>query len=134
MVQACHTPQQPLQNHPSGHLRGWVTLWLAKDMLHGQHQRVDIPATYLIILLLLCLSVWFHNITSHYACSKRKVDMQFLTCAMISVHAMHVKARQALTNVYTSQLGRAEECPFTMSRLQVEPTVSCCYWITSRVQ
>ena len=24
MVRACHTPQQPLQNHSSGHLGGWV--------------------------------------------------------------------------------------------------------------
>ena len=24
MVQACHTPQRPLQNHPSGHLGGWA--------------------------------------------------------------------------------------------------------------
>ena len=25
MFQACHTPRQPLQNHPSGHLGGWAT-------------------------------------------------------------------------------------------------------------
>ena len=25
MHRACHTPWQPLQNHPSGHLGGWVT-------------------------------------------------------------------------------------------------------------
>ena len=43
-VRACHTPRQPLQNHPSGHLGGWATSWLAKEMLDGQHQRVDIPA------------------------------------------------------------------------------------------
>ena len=43
MVQACHTPQQPLQNHPLGHLGGWAMLWLAEEMLDGQHQRVDIP-------------------------------------------------------------------------------------------
>ena len=44
MVQACHTPPQPLQNHPSGRLGGWVTLWSAQEMLDGQHQRVNIPA------------------------------------------------------------------------------------------
>ena len=44
MVQACHTPQQPLQNHPSRHLGGWTMLWSAEEMLDGQHQRVDIPA------------------------------------------------------------------------------------------
>ena len=38
------TPQQPLQNHPLGHLGWWVMLWLAKELLDGQHQRVDIPA------------------------------------------------------------------------------------------
>ena len=40
---ACHTPQQPLQNHPLGHLGGWVKLWSAEEMLDGQHQKVDIP-------------------------------------------------------------------------------------------
>ena len=40
---SCHTPQQPLQNHPSGHLGGWMTPWLAEEMLDGQ-QRMDIPA------------------------------------------------------------------------------------------
>ena len=44
MVRACHTPRQPLQNHPSGHLGGWVTLWSAEEMLDGKHQRLDIPA------------------------------------------------------------------------------------------
>ena len=44
MVWACYMPEQHLQNHPSGHLWGWATLWLAKDMLDGQHQRVDVPA------------------------------------------------------------------------------------------
>ena len=44
MVWACHTPLQPLQAHPSGHLGGWVLLWSAEEMLDGQHQRVDIPA------------------------------------------------------------------------------------------
>ena len=37
-------PQQPLKNHPSGHLGEWATLWSAEEMLDGQHQRVDIPA------------------------------------------------------------------------------------------
>ena len=32
-----HMPQQPLQNHPSGHLGGWVTLWSAEEMLDGRH-------------------------------------------------------------------------------------------------
>ena len=36
--------QQPVQNHPSGCLGGWVTPWLAEEMLDGQHQKVDIPA------------------------------------------------------------------------------------------
>ena len=44
MVRACYTPQQPLQNHPSGHVGGWATPWSAEEMLDGQHQRVDIPA------------------------------------------------------------------------------------------
>ena len=44
MVRACHTPRQPLQNHPSGHFGGWATPWSAEEMLDGQHQRVDIPA------------------------------------------------------------------------------------------
>ena len=43
MVQACHTPQQPLYNHASGHLGGRVTPWLAEEMLDEQ-QKVDIPA------------------------------------------------------------------------------------------
>ena len=37
------SPWQPLWNHPSGHFGGWATLWLAEEMLDGQHQRVDIP-------------------------------------------------------------------------------------------
>ena len=37
-------PKQPLQNHPSGHLGGRATPWLAEEMLDGQHQRVDVPA------------------------------------------------------------------------------------------
>ena len=44
MVRACHTPRQPLQNHPSGHRRGLATPRSAEEMLDGQHQRVDIPA------------------------------------------------------------------------------------------
>ena len=44
MVQVHHTPQHPLQNHPSGHLAGWVMPWLAEKMLDGKNQRVDIPA------------------------------------------------------------------------------------------
>ena len=44
MVRACHTPRQPLQNHPSVHLGGWATPWSAEEVLDGQHQRVDIPA------------------------------------------------------------------------------------------
>ena len=42
MVQVCHTPRQPLQNHPSRHLGGWATTWSAEEMPDGQHQRVDI--------------------------------------------------------------------------------------------
>ena len=41
MVQACHTPRQPLQNHPSEHFGGWATLWSAEEMLDGQHQGAD---------------------------------------------------------------------------------------------
>ena len=37
-----HTPRQPLQNHPSGHLGGWATPWSAEEMLDGQHHRLDI--------------------------------------------------------------------------------------------
>ena len=44
MVRACHTPRQPVQNHPSGHLGGWAMPWSAEEMLDGQHQRVDNPA------------------------------------------------------------------------------------------
>ena len=44
MVRACQTQQQPLKNHRSGHLGGWVTPWSEEEMLDGQHQRVDIPA------------------------------------------------------------------------------------------
>ena len=39
-----HTPPQPLQNPPSGHLGRWVTPWSAEEMLDGQDQRVAIPA------------------------------------------------------------------------------------------
>ena len=35
MVQAYHTPQQPLQNHPSGHPGECAMLWLAEEMLNG---------------------------------------------------------------------------------------------------
>ena len=34
-----------LQNHSSGHLGGWATLWSAEEMVDGQHQRVNIPAS-----------------------------------------------------------------------------------------
>ena len=44
MIRACHTPHQPLQNHPSGDLREWATPWSVEEMLDGQHQRVDILA------------------------------------------------------------------------------------------
>ena len=44
MVRACQTPWQLLQNHPSGHLRGWATPWSAEEMVDGQCQRADIPA------------------------------------------------------------------------------------------
>ena len=44
MVQACHTPWQPLQNHPSWRPGRWAMLWSAEEMLDGQHRRVDIPA------------------------------------------------------------------------------------------
>ena len=44
MVRARHTPLQPLQNHPSGYLKGWATPWSAEDIEDSQHQRVDIPA------------------------------------------------------------------------------------------
>ena len=44
LVQACHTQQQHLQNHPSGSLGGWTTPWKAEEMLDGQHWRMDIPA------------------------------------------------------------------------------------------
>ena len=41
---ACHTPRQPLENHPSGHLGEWATPLSAEEMLDGQHHRVDVPA------------------------------------------------------------------------------------------
>ena len=44
MVQACHAPQQPLQNHCSGQVRGWAMQWMAEEMLNGPHQTVDILA------------------------------------------------------------------------------------------
>ena len=43
MVWACHTPRQPLQHHPSGHLEGRATPWSAEEMLDGHHRRMDIP-------------------------------------------------------------------------------------------
>ena len=48
MFRACHTPRQPFQNHPSGHLGGCATPWSTEEMLDGQHQRLDIPALSLI--------------------------------------------------------------------------------------
>ena len=47
MVRACHTPRQPFQNHPLGHLGGWTTPW----SLDGQHQRVSIPAAHARVAL-----------------------------------------------------------------------------------
>ena len=44
IVRACRTPRQPLQNHPSGHLGRFATLWSAEEMLDGQHQGENIPA------------------------------------------------------------------------------------------
>ena len=41
----CNTPQQPLQNHPSGHQGEWMMPWSAEELLDGQHQRVDISAS-----------------------------------------------------------------------------------------
>ena len=38
MVRARHTPRQPLQNLPSGHLVGWATPWSAEETLdHHPH-------------------------------------------------------------------------------------------------
>ena len=44
MVRAYYRQRQTLQNHPSGHIGGWTTLWSAEQMLDGQRQSVDIPA------------------------------------------------------------------------------------------
>ena len=44
MVQACHMPQQCLQNDPSERLGEWTTPWSAEETLDGQRQRVGIPA------------------------------------------------------------------------------------------
>ena len=44
MARACHTPRQPLQKHPPGHLGGWATPWSVEKMLDEQHQKVDTPA------------------------------------------------------------------------------------------
>ena len=49
MFWACHTPQQPLQNHSSGHLGRWATLWSAEEMLDGQ---------YLPITTASCIKDW----------------------------------------------------------------------------
>ena len=46
MARAYHMPQQPLQNHPSGHLGGWATPWSAEEALGRQQQRVGIPASF----------------------------------------------------------------------------------------
>ena len=42
MFWECHTHQQPLQNHLSGHFGGWATPWSAEEMLDGHCQKVDI--------------------------------------------------------------------------------------------
>ena len=44
MARTYQTPQQPFQNHPSGHLGRQAMPWSGKEMLDGHHQRVDIPA------------------------------------------------------------------------------------------
>ena len=44
MVPACQAPLQPLQNHPSGHLGRWATMWSAEEMLDEQYERVGVPA------------------------------------------------------------------------------------------
>ena len=46
MVRTCITPLQTLQNHHSRYLGEcwWVPTLSAKEILHGQHQRVAIPA------------------------------------------------------------------------------------------
>ena len=44
MVRAYFAPWQLLSNHPSEHLGGWLTLWLAEEMQDGRRQRADIPA------------------------------------------------------------------------------------------
>ena len=44
MVQTCHMPWQPLQNHPSRRLWGRMMPWSAEKMLDGQHQRLDTSA------------------------------------------------------------------------------------------
>ena len=41
IVQACHTPWQPLQMYKWGVLWGWMTPWSAEKMLDGQHQRLE---------------------------------------------------------------------------------------------
>ena len=44
MLWACHTPRQPLQTHPSGHLGGLATPWSAEKTPAGQRQRLDVLA------------------------------------------------------------------------------------------
>ena len=44
MVRVCRMPRQRLQNHPSGHLGGWMMPWSTEEMLDEQRQRVNIPA------------------------------------------------------------------------------------------
>ena len=43
MVRSCHMTRQPLQNHPSRHLGGWSTPWLAEEMLDGQKTKSGHP-------------------------------------------------------------------------------------------
>ena len=68
MVRACHTPRQPLQNHPSGHLGRWATPWTAEEMLDGQHQEWA---------FLLPMPEWL----SRASCRKRlKEDLCWIIC------------------------------------------------------
>ena len=62
VVRASHTPHQPLQNHPSGHLEGWATPWSAEEMLNGQRQRVDDTA---------------HSTTAHDSLPKKRLEEDF---------------------------------------------------------
>ena len=54
MVRACHAPQQPLQNCPSGHLGGWAKPRSAVEVLVGHHQRADIPAQPELLTVASC--------------------------------------------------------------------------------